>query len=82
MGFGQYPEMGPKVGKSGVLGAEVGENGSKPTFLPTLNPFRDIDQNHFLTHFKGVEFVSKKGPEAALTQQKSFGGRFRWRSGI
>ena len=68
-GFSQWPEMGIKVG---FLGAKVGENGSKPTCLPTLDPLRDIDKNPFLTHFKGGSFsVSKKGPQAALTQPKS-----------
>ena len=39
--------------KSGFLGAKVGKNGSKPTFAPTLNPFRDFHENPLFTQFKG-----------------------------
>ena len=39
--------------ESGFLGAKVGKNGSKPTFAPTLNPFRDFHENPLFTHFKG-----------------------------
>ena len=38
---------------SGFLGAKVGQNASKPTFAPTLNPFRDIHENPLFTQFKG-----------------------------
>ena len=59
MGFCQWPEM---VSKVGFLGAKVGENGSRPTFLPSLDPSRDIGKHPFLTHFEGVEIVFQKGP--------------------
>ena len=39
--------------KSGFLGAKVGKNESKPTFAPTLNPFRDFHENPLSTQFKG-----------------------------
>ena len=39
--------------KSGFLGAKVGKKGPKPTFAPTLNPFRDFHENPLFTHFKG-----------------------------
>ena len=39
--------------KSGFLGAKVGKNGPKPTFAPTLNPFRDFPENPLFTQFKG-----------------------------
>ena len=64
--------MGPKVRKNGFLG-KSGSKCVKTHFLPTLNPFWDIDENPFFTHFKGlkgVEIVAEKGPEAALTQHK------------
>ena len=44
---------------------EVGENRSKPPFSPTLDPLRDIDENPFLTHFKGCEHCF---PTRALRQ--------------
>ena len=47
--------------KSGFLGvAKVGQNGSKPTFAPTLNPFRRIHDNPLFPQFKGNCFP--KGP--------------------
>ena len=51
--------------ESGVLGAKVCENGSKPTSLPTLDTFRDIDENPFLSQFKGG---GNCFPERALRQ--------------
>ena len=54
MGFCQWPEMRSKVGKSGFGGAKVGENGSKPIFQPTLDPFWDNGKNpYFSPHLKG-----------------------------
>ena len=41
--------------KCGSFDAKMGENGSKLTFEPTLNPFRDVDKN------QGVEIVFQKG---------------------
>ena len=64
-GFCQWPEMGSNVRKNGLLGAKVGENGSKPTFVPTSDP---LTQTHSKPILRGKEIVSKKGPEAALTQ--------------
>ena len=39
--------------KSGFWGAKVGQNAPKPTFSPTLNPFRQIHENPLFTQFKG-----------------------------
>ena len=39
--------------KTGFWGAKKWVNTSEPTFLPTLNPFGNIDKNPFLTQFKG-----------------------------
>ena len=44
MGVCQWPEIGSKVAKEWFWGAKVREHGSKPTVLPTLDPFRDIDK--------------------------------------
>ena len=76
MGFCQWPEMGSKVVK--VFGCKSGfENGSNPTFEPTLDPFRDIDKNPLLTHFQGGwKLFSKRGPGAALTQRNKRGIHF------
>ena len=57
--------------KSGFLGAKVGQNASKPTFAPTLNPFRRIHENPLVTQFKGGwALFSKKGPEARFGPSK------------
>ena len=53
MGFCQWAGMGQKWVKSGFLGAKVGQLASKPTFAPTLNPFRDFHENPLFTQFKG-----------------------------
>ena len=48
---------------SGFSGAKVGENGSKPSCLPTLDPSWDIDKKPmFLPTLKGVELVFQQGP--------------------
>ena len=62
MGFCQWPEMGSKWVKSGFWYAKAGENRSIPTFLPTLDPSQDIDQDPFVTHFKGGGNCFQKGP--------------------
>ena len=49
----QWAEMGPKVGQRWIFGAKVGQNASKPTFAPTLNPFRHIHENPLFAQFKG-----------------------------
>ena len=41
------------MGSKWVLGCKSGKNGSKPTFLPTLNPLQDIDKNPLFAQFKG-----------------------------
>ena len=71
MGFCQWAEMGPKVGQKWVfgciLGAKVGQNASKPTFAPTLNPFRHIHENPLFTQFKGGRDCF---PKRALRQSR------------
>ena len=39
--------------KSEFLGAKVGQNASRPTFAPTLNPFRGFHENPLFTQLKG-----------------------------
>ena len=39
--------------KSGFLGAKVGQNTSKSTFSPTLNPFWHIRENPLFSQFRG-----------------------------
>ena len=54
---------GLKVGKKWLFGCKSGSECVKTHFLPTLNPFRDIDkndQNPFLTHLKGGGNCSMK----------------------
>ena len=51
MGFCQWAEMGPKVG----FGVQKWvKSGSKPTFDPTLNTFRDFRENPLFSQSKGV----------------------------
>ena len=57
------------VGTKWIFGCGSGQKmGSKPTFLPTLNPFRDIDQNPCLTYFKGG---GNSFPKRALRQPEN-----------
>ena len=67
MGFCQRAEMGPKVDQKWVLGAKVGQNASKPTFAPTLNPLRHIHENPLFTQFKGG---GNCFPKTALRQSR------------
>ena len=39
--------------KSGFGGAKLGQNTSKPTFSPTLNPFRHVRESPLFTQFRG-----------------------------
>ena len=68
----QYHEMGPEVGRSGCLGARVGEDASKPTFPH----FKTISGHWRKPMFNPLEggwklFVAK-GPEAVPTQLAVF----------
>ena len=68
--------MGLKVRQNWVIkGLKAGQNSSKPTFYPAFNPFRDIDKNPFLTHFKGGELFAEKGSEAVPTQHNTHAGK-------
>ena len=62
MGFGQWAEMGPKVGQKWVFGCKSGSKCVKTHLSPTLNPFRQIHENPLFTQFKGVENVFQTGP--------------------
>ena len=64
---GLWDEMGPKVGQMWVFGCKVGQNASKPTFAPTLIPFRAIHENPLLTQFKGARNCF---PKRALRQSR------------
>ena len=79
MGFCPYLEMRPKVGKKGGFGCKSGSNGSKPTLLPTWNPFWDIGKNplfaQFLGHWQNPLFAQFQGarncfPKRALKQSR------------
>ena len=54
-----------KVDKEWVVGAKVGDNGSKPTSLSTLDPFWDSDKIHFNPVSKGGGNIF---PKKALRQ--------------
>ena len=50
--------MGSKVGEKVQKLVKMGQN---PPFLPTLDPFRDIDKTH-LEPILRVDIVIQKGP--------------------
>ena len=56
--------------KSGFLGAKVGQNASKPTFAPTLTPFRHTHENPLFAQFKGGRNCYAKSPSERVPGDK------------
>ena len=66
MGFGQWAEMGPKVGFWVQKWVETHFS------HPLEAQFGIFAKPHFLANLRGVGIVSQNGPEAVPTQHKPF----------
>ena len=60
MGFGQWAEMGPKVGQKWVFGCKSGSKRQNPLFHPLKTHFGIFTKTYFLPSLRGVEVVFQR----------------------